>query len=263
MREAVSLAPADSDVAASLPLAAQRVGVVHVLAADPDLALALQPDQRRPAARAAVAPSFRHPPGLWHFTPPPDPAALGTLILDGLIAVRIAAGERAHLELLGPGEILSPWTGSGPDLICSPAISGAVISELHLAVLDRGFALRTGRWPEIHAAVTQRLITRTRRLSLQAAINAIPRVEERLELTLWELAYRFGKVTPGGLKLPLRLTHTQLAEIVAAQRPSVSTALARLERLGRVVRNGRSGWLLCGEEPASLNPLARQSGLVA
>jgi CRP/FNR family cyclic AMP-dependent transcriptional regulator len=263
MTDTLPLAADRAFRARPLPLPAQRRGMVHVLAADPDLALALAPQERRAAAQVGLAPAFTHGTGRWMFTPPPDAAALGTLVLDGLIGLRISAGERAHLELLGPGDVISPWTGSGPELTYASGLSAFVISDLRLALLDRAFALRTARWPEIHAAVTQRLIARSRRLSLQAAINSVPRVEERVELTLWELAYRFGKVTPAGLKLPLRLTHTQLAEIVAAQRPSVTTALVRLERLGRVARDRRNGWILCGEEPSHLNRLARQSALLA
>jgi hypothetical protein len=48
---------------------------------------------------------------------------------------------------------------------------------------------------------------------------------------------------------------------VAAQRPSVSTAVVRLEDHGRIVRTARRTLLLQGEPPAMLSALARQSGL--
>ena len=73
------------------------------------------------------------------------------------------------------------------------------------------------RWPEVHAALIQRCIERSRRLSLQSAINALPRIEERVEVTLWELASRFGRVTPDGIVVDLPISHSQLADIVAAQ----------------------------------------------
>jgi CRP/FNR family cyclic AMP-dependent transcriptional regulator len=135
------------------------------------------------------------------------------------------------------------------------------VSKARVAVLDRPFAIRTARWPEIHAGLIQRLITRTRRLSLQSAINALARVEERLEVTLWELAYRFGRVTPDGIMLDLPLTHSQVAEMVAAQRPSVSTAFTRLQDHGRLVHAARHRWLLIGEPPPTLSSLEQQTGL--
>lgn len=234
---------------------------VGVLGADPDLGAALAPEQWQVAAHAAVAPVFSHAPGPWDFSPLPDPASLGVLVLRGLIVVRIEVGGRAHLELLGQGDVISPWVGTGPDLVLPTVVSASVVSELRLALLDRRFALRTARWPEIHAMLVQRLITRARRLSLQSAINAVPRVEDRLELTLWQLASRFARVTANGLRLELGLTHTQLAEMIAAQRPSVTVALARLEADGRLIRKNKQEWLLPGPEPSGLTLLATQSGL--
>jgi CRP-like cAMP-binding protein len=236
--------------------------VIRVLDADPDLGAAIDPTQRALAAEAAVAPMFRHPAGTWRFKPDPDPAALGILIIRGLILVRIEVSSRAHLELLGEGDVISAWVGKAPDLALPSVVTACVVSDLELALLGRRFALRAARWPEITAALTGRLIARSRRLSLQSAINAIPRVEDRLELTLWQLAYRFGKVTRDGFRLQMRLTHTQLSEIVAAQRPSVTIALTRLEGSGRLGRIGKDGWLLRGPEPPYLRPLAEQTGLL-
>jgi CRP/FNR family transcriptional regulator, cyclic AMP receptor protein len=234
---------------------------VQVLDADPDLGAGIQEGQLRLAVAASVAPAFEFERGTWRFSSPPDPAGFGALLLEGLLVIRITADTRAHIELLGPGDLISPWVGTGPDLTLPSVVAASVVSKARVALLDRRFALRTARWPEIHAALIQRLIVRTRRLSLQAAINSLSRVEERLEVTLWELAYRFGRVTPEGIALDLPLTHSQVAEMVAAQRPSVSTALARLQDHGRVERIARHRWLLCGEPPSTLASLAKQTGL--
>jgi CRP-like cAMP-binding protein len=202
---------------------------VAVLAADPDLAIGIEPDQRPAALAAAVAPVFDFDRGPWRFSPPAEPAALGALVLAGMITVRIDGGTRAHVELLGEGDVVSPWVGNGIDQALPSAVNAVVASRLKVAMLSHAFALRTARWPEIRVALMQRLIVRTRRLSLQAAINSLSRIEERLELTLWELAYRFGHVTPEGIAVELPLTHSQLAEMLAAQRPSVASrpAVAR------------------------------------
>jgi hypothetical protein len=53
---------------------------------------------------------------------------------------------------------------------------------------------------------------------------------------------------------------TLLANIVAAQRPSVSTAVARLEDHGRLERVARRIWLLRTPAPAMPISLARQPG---
>jgi CRP-like cAMP-binding protein len=56
----------------------------------------------------------------------------------------------------------------------------------------------------------------------------------RLTLLLWHLAGRFGRVEPGGIRVPLPLTHRLLGRLVGAERPSVSHALARLHTAGLV-----------------------------
>ena len=47
-------------------------------------------------------------------------------------------------------------------------------------------------------------------------------------LLLWHLAGRWGRVQPSGLRLLLPLTHRMLGQLVGAERPSISHALARL-----------------------------------
>ncbi len=239
------------------------ITAARVLEEDPDLGTAIDRDDWQRALAAAVAPTFQFGRGPLRFFPPPDHAGLGALVLTGMIVIRIDAGARAHVELLGEGDVISPWVGMGEDLAIPSVVNASVVTHLRIALLDRRFALRTARWPEIHAALIRRLIVRTRTLSLQAAINAVPRVEERLELTLWQLAYRFGRVTQMGIAVELPITHSQLAELLAAQRPSVSTALGRLQAHGRVIRLDRHRWLLPGEPPNILTTLARQSGLRA
>jgi CRP-like cAMP-binding protein len=183
------------------------------------------------------------------------------LIVDGLIVLQVGAGDRANLELLGAGDVIGPWVGSGPEMPFTASVTTRVIADARLALLDRRFARRTAAWPEIHAALTQRLILRARRLGLQSAVNSIPRVEDRLELTLWILGCRFGRVSARGLKLGLRLTHAQLAAMVGAQRPSVTVALRQLEQDGRLSRSA-TDWVLAGPEPALFRSLVAQSGLV-
>lgn len=58
-------------------------------------------------------------------------------------------------------------------------------------------------------------------------------------------------MTPEGVTVPLGLTHNVLADLVAAQRPTVTGALSQLAREGLVQPIDR-GWLLSGEPPGEL-----------
>lgn len=236
---------------------------IRVLEADPDLGAGIDRAEWTRALAAAVAPGFEFVRGPWSFSPPPERGALGALVIEGVIMVRIEVSPRAHVELLGEGDVISPWVAAPEELALPPVVSAAVVSTVRIALLDRRFALRTAPWPEIHAALIRRLIVRARRLSLQTAINAVPRIEARIEATLWALGQRLGRVTPEGIALALPLTHSLLAEMVGAQRPSVSIALGRLQACGTVVRTRRDRWLLRGDPPPILSTLATQVGLEA
>lgn len=225
--------------------------LVHVVEADPDLGAGIAHGQLHRARRASVAGVMEFERGRLRCQPPDD--GLGALILDGLVLVRVDfARIRGNVELLGPGDVISPWLGMMDDFTPAGRVTARVLTKLRVAWLDSGFALRTGRWPEIQAALMRRLLARSRRLSLQSAINSLPRIAERVELTLWQLAYRFGHMSPAGVKLDLPLTHTHLAEMVCAQRPSVSTAITRLRSRGLIVVTARGQWLLSGSLPPQL-----------
>jgi predicted PurR-regulated permease PerM len=62
------------------------------------------------------------------------------------------------------------------------------------------------------------------------------------------MADRWGRVTPHGVSLSLRLTHELLADLIAVQRPSVTLSLQQLERQGRIARDSGK-ILLLGQPP--------------
>jgi CRP/FNR family transcriptional regulator, cyclic AMP receptor protein len=80
------------------------------------------------------------------------------------------------------------------------------------------------------------------------AIAQQPRLDQRIWLLFWELADRHGRVHRDGVHLDLRLTHEVISHLVAARRPSVSTALSKLAGRGILRREG-GGWVLTGPPP--------------
>jgi CRP/FNR family transcriptional regulator, cyclic AMP receptor protein len=77
-------------------------------------------------------------------------------------------------------------------------------------------------------------------------------------MLFWELADRWGTVHRDGVRLPLRLTHAVLADLVAAQRQTVSKALGDLAARGSVAWKG-DAWVLRGSPPAELDDLGTLS----
>src|SRR6185295_15864993 len=123
-----------------------------------------------------------------------------------------------------------------------------VLSEVRLALLDRRWSERMAPYPDISVAMAARAMLRARRLANILTIALHPKLEERLRLLMWELADRYGRVHTDGVHVDLPLTHELISELAGARRPSVSSALSRLERSGVIERHG-SGWILHGEPP--------------
>lgn len=124
-----------------------------------------------------------------------------------------------------------------------------MLRPVELALLDIGFARRIAPYPELHGALVGKVMWRARSLAVNIAIVRQPRVDVRLEMLLWHLADRWGTVRSDGVLLPVKLTHGVLAELLAASRPTVSAAMASLQRNGTIVAHER-GWLLTGSPPA-------------
>lgn len=160
-------------------------------------------------------------------------SGLGLLVLEGMLAFEMRVGDRTTTELVGAGDVLQASTGRVDELVEGRA-SWKVLSPTRLALLDADFADRVRPWPQIGQAMMRRLTRRTNDINVLRAITAQPRLEVRLDLLLWHLAGRWGRVEPAGIRLTLPLTHRLLGQLAAAERPSISHALARLSNAGLV-----------------------------
>jgi CRP/FNR family transcriptional regulator, cyclic AMP receptor protein len=168
----------------------------------------------------------------------------GLLLLDGLMAAETRVADRTVTELLGAGDLLQPPAQNQDDLV-GGRTSWRALSQARLALLDSDFADRTRSWPQLSRALCRRAERRTADLAVLRAISGQPKLEVRLVLLLWHLAGRWGRVDPSGLRLSLPLTHRLLGQLVGAERPSISHALARLAHAG-IVSGSAGDWHLHG-----------------
>jgi CRP/FNR family cyclic AMP-dependent transcriptional regulator len=230
------------------------INVVRVLEEDPGLGASLDDAERAVATQHLVAAELRVARGLWEPTHPlgHSRADLGYLVLDGLLVRETTLGRHTTAELLGAGDLVRPWdqSESAPDAPIETHAAWRVLQPARLAILDARFAALCSRLPPITAELLARTLRRSRLLGLLLALSAMPRLDARLLALLWHLADRWGTVGPNGTHVPLRLTHATLAQLVGAQRPSVTSALRSLEERGllsRVPHGG--GFLLLGGPP--------------
>jgi CRP-like cAMP-binding protein len=170
-----------------------------------------------------------------------DIAASGAvcgIVGGGRLALAFIAEEDRErtIGMLEEGDVIvrptDGWAAVGPRVRCF-AIEDAL---MHL--VDRR---RLDAWmhdPALAANVVRVLSAQIADRELAVAIALEPRVERRLLLKLRQLAERWGRVTPDGIRLDLRLTHQELANMVGAVRESVTIALGRLASAGEIeVRN--------------------------
>jgi hypothetical protein len=220
---------------------------VHLLRADPSLADRLDPGRFSAAQESVVATGARLDTAAGPSDPPAEEPAPDTtlLVISGVLVRRLVMDERPRAELLGSGDVIRPWDHQAiAGLPGEPAMRWRMVRPTHVVIVDERLVDGAAPWPEIARELVARAVRRAHSLAVLLALSSLPRVEDRLSALFWHLADRWGRVTPAGVRLELPLTHELLAELVGAQRPTVTTALSHLSDAGSVVRDSDGSWLL-------------------
>jgi CRP/FNR family cyclic AMP-dependent transcriptional regulator len=135
------------------------------------------------------------------------------------------------------------------------AISDCVVAEIEPEQL-------TGYMPatqcDVAANAVNQIVGRWLHLLMWRCGVAELDVRGRLLANLTSLAMKFGVRDSRGLLLNVRLTEFDLAELIGASRPKVSTCLSKLEREGLVKRDRRR--LILASEAIDNNSLASAEG---
>jgi CRP-like cAMP-binding protein len=225
-----------------------------VLVEDPELAEVVDPELRDQARETVLAREIRLPSGIWHSSPVGLESGLGILVMAGVLIHRVGVEKRFGVELIGAGDLLRlpPWDGES---ILPMTNDWLALEPTRLAVLDERFVRQLAHYPQLAGRLVSRAVQRSRELAVNMAIVHQARVDVRLHMLFWHLAGRWGRVRSDGILIPLRLTHAVLSDLVAARRPTVTSALSDLARRG-VVRTTQGGWLLSGEPPHPGDPEA-------
>src|SRR4051812_15206199 len=208
-----------------------------LLVLDSDLGRKLSSEQTRMANRALTARTVTLPAGSW------DPqellsavaAGLGLLILDGAIARELWLRDVPSTELFGPGEIIAV-VDDGVEELLQPAVRWSALAPSSLALLDEHAVRALALFPEAMAVVLERLAARAERLAITQAVSHMTGVDARVEVMLWHLAARWGRVGREGMIVPLALSHRMIGSLVGARRPTVTAAITRLTRQKRLQR---------------------------
>jgi CRP/FNR family transcriptional regulator, cyclic AMP receptor protein len=227
-------------------------GPCQVLREDAELGEAVSAEHREQAIAECLAETVGLARGRWRAGGEPTLRdGIGLLVLDGLLLRRVGIDGRFGAELLGDGDLLRPWQGDDPASILSHTTGWRVLEATRLALLDGPAAQRMAAYPALTGKLVGRALERSRNLAVNMAIVQQARVTTRLHMLLWHMANRWGRVRSEGVIVPLHLTHSVLGDLVAARRPTVTSALSELARKELVRTSGR-GWLLFGDPPGEL-----------
>lgn len=230
-------------------------GACHVLREDRELAEAVSAERRDEALEHCTASEVRVPSGVGVSENPPLHNGVGILVLNGLMIRRVGIDGRFGAELLGEGDLLRPWQWETDSPTLPLETAWTILEPARLALLDQDFARHClGRYPELISPLVGRAMQRVRNLAVNMAIVHQARVDVRLHMLFWHLAGRWGRVRSEGTVLRMRLTHAVLADLVAARRPTVTSAISELVRAG-LVRTSGDEWVLLGEPPIELGAL--------
>ena len=153
-----------------------------LLELDPDLGQLL-PDERLSAARHELRVSVRTlEAGPWDVNRLSGASRehVGLLVLDGVIAREVLVSDTISTELLGPGDVVRPWRLQDGSGLLQHTVRWNVLSRSRFALLDRRLGAELSRYPEVNAAIIDRVSERAQRLAVTQAISQLNRVDRRL-----------------------------------------------------------------------------------
>lgn len=155
--------------------------------------------------------------------------------------VRIARltedGNEVTLALLGPGDLFGEEMlfASGPRTTVALALDDVLLCTaraddlLALMQTDAAMALNVAKTMNERLGDAHTMMEDV----------AYARIPDRIMHALQRIASEYGEPDPAGTRITIRLTHAELASIVASTRETVSLELSRLTARGLIAMDGR------------------------
>ncbi|HHV55991.1 MAG TPA: Crp/Fnr family transcriptional regulator [Firmicutes bacterium] len=168
-----------------------------------------------------------------------DPGDALYLIQSGLVRISCLAqdGRVKTLAVLSDGDFFGEM--ALVDDQPRSATAEALDTTTLLVLYRRDFERLLSDHPGLARAVIKGLSRRLRATNEQLLDAVFLDVRSRVIKTLLALAGSHGKPHPAGLRIDLRLTHQELAQMVGTSRETVTRVLADLQDSGLIGWDGR------------------------
>lgn len=172
-----------------------------------------------------------------------DPGDALYLIQRGAVKIYLTAedGTEKTLAILQAGEFF------GEMALLDDEPRSAIAEALepcHLLALTKGeFTSLLMSHPPMALKIIRTLCARLRRMNAQVEALRSQDAASRIMNTLMDLAQRYGRDTPRGRRIELKLTHQELANLAGTSRETVTRLLCSLQEEGVVTMEGRH-WVL-------------------
>lgn len=175
---------------------------------------------------------------------PGDPSRQVYLLKSGRVKIaRISEeGREVTLALLEPGEIF----GELEILDDSPRDTLAeALDDSQLCVIQRETFLTLIRSrPELAFRLTKLIGFRMRQIESRVEDLVFRDVPSRLAHLLFQLSKDYGRETPQGILLRIKITHQEIANLIGSIRETVSAVLGDFKKEGLISFDGRQIILL-------------------
>jgi len=160
------------------------------------------------------------------------------IVVTGTVKVHVVQedGSDVIFDILGPGEVLGEM--SAIDETPHSASVMALAETTCLWIEARAFRALLESMPNLERNLIRVLARRVRTLSVHVQTLSTKDIQGRIACQLLSFAREYGVTRDDGILIPIRLTQTDLADLVGSSRARVNHVLGSLKDRGAISVDG-------------------------
>ena len=157
------------------------------------------------------------------------------ILKEGRIKITHLAedGRELTIDIIEPGDIFGELTLAGEE---ERETSAEALEDSFICAISRkNFEDFIGKRPHLAFTVTKWMGQHLRRIENRFENLIFQDVRTRLASLLRDLARQYGEEVEGGLKIAIRLSHQELANLIGTTRETVTLELNNMKRRGAIL----------------------------